>query len=147
MYCTELSQRLQLRKVHHATLCSMKKPSVLIAEDDERIRELYVAAFAAIDIDVIAATNGKEAVELALKHHPTVIMMDIMMPGMNGHEAVEKIRLDRDWGRTAKVVYLTNMSDAENVTYAVQKGSDDYIVKANTDVKEVVNKVRTVMHG
>ena len=126
---------------------SMKKPSVLIVEDNENIRTLYQAAFEAIDIDVYTAENGEEGVQLALKHRPSVILMDIMMPGMNGHEAMEKIRLDRRYGRTAKVVYLTNMSDAENVAYAVEHGSDDYIVKANTDVKEVVNKVRTVMHG
>ena len=67
-----------------------------------------------------------------------------MMSVIGGHEAVNKIRKDA-WGKTAKVVYLTNMTDAENVVHAVNQGSDDYIIKANLTSKEVVNHVRMVM--
>lgn len=122
----------------------MEKSSVLIADDDTNIREMYAIAFTQAGITVIQATNGQECVELALKHHPGAILVDIMMPVLNGHEAIAKIRLD-PWGKKANVVYLTNMSDAENVFHAVEHGTDAYIVKANTSVKEVVNKVRLAM--
>ncbi len=122
----------------------MGKLQILIVEDTESILELYTTAFTNAGFGVLKAKNGEEGVKLALIHHPDAILMDIVMPGMNGHDAVEKIRLD-PWGRDAKVVFLTNMSDAENVVRAVENGSDEYIVKANTDVKEVVNKVRMVI--
>lgn len=122
----------------------MTKPSILIADDDTNIREMYSIAFTQAGITVIQAANGQECVDLALKHHPEAILVDIMMPILNGHEAIAKIRLD-SWGAKANVVYLTNMSDAENVFHAVEHGTDSYIVKANTSVKEVVNKVRLAM--
>jgi DNA-binding response OmpR family regulator len=65
---------------------------------------------------------------------------------MDGHEAVAKIRRDA-WGKTAKIIFLTNMSDAENVVHAVAQGSDEYIIKANATVKEVVNQTRMAMRA
>lgn len=124
----------------------MSKTSVLIVEDDENIRELYKAAFGAAKMEVFTAANGIEGVNLALKHHPDAILMDIMMPVMNGHDAVNKIRNDA-WGKNVTVVYLTNMSDAENVVYAVKQGSSEYIIKANMTPREVVNHVRMAMRA
>ena len=124
----------------------MTDAAVLIVEDDENIRELYKVAFTQAGINVLTAANGKEGVELALLHHPDAILMDILMPVMGGHEAVKKIRLD-SWGKKAKIIYLTNMSDAENVFLAVEQGSEEYIIKANAPVKEVVNQTRMAMRA
>lgn len=124
----------------------MKKPMVLIVEDDKNIRELYADAFTLVGIQVLTATNGKEGVDIALREHPEAILMDIMMPEMNGHEAINHIRRDA-WGKSAKVVYLTNMSDPENIVHAVEQGSDEYIIKANMTPKEVVNQVRMAMRA
>ncbi len=124
----------------------MKNPVVLIVEDSPDIRDLYVTAFQIAGVDVITGTNGKEGVELALKHHPDAILMDIMMPVMNGHEAMNIIRRD-DWGKTANVVYLTNMDDPANIVHAIEQGSDEYIIKANMTPKEVVNQVRMAMRA
>ena len=124
----------------------MNNATVLIADDDENIREMYSDAFSAAGINVLKAADGNECVNLALKHHPDAILVDIMMPNTNGHEAVQKIRQD-SWGKNAIIVFLTNMSDAENVVHAVRQGSDEYIVKANTSVKEVINQVRMAMRA
>lgn len=124
----------------------MKERHILVVDDDTSIRELYKTALEVAGLAVRTADDGAKAVTMALEHHPTVILMDIMMPKMSGHEAARKIRLD-NWGRNAKIIFLTNFSDAENVVYAVEEGSDDYIVKANTDVKDVVNIVRSAMHA
>jgi DNA-binding response OmpR family regulator len=123
----------------------MINTTVLIAEDDESIREMYSAAFSAAGISVITATDGNQCFELALNHHPDAILVDIIMPKLNGHEAVSKIRMD-SWGKTAKIIFLTNMSDAENVVLAVEERSEEYIIKANTSPKEVINLVRQAMH-
>jgi DNA-binding response OmpR family regulator len=122
----------------------MNVATVLIVEDDQNIRDLYADAFSIAGILVLTAADGGVGVELALKHHPDAILMDIMMPTMNGHMAVNRIRKDA-WGKAATIIYLTNMSDAENVTHAVEQGSEEYIIKANTSVKEVVNRVRMAM--
>lgn len=124
----------------------MKAATVLIVEDDKEIRDLYSEAFKIAGITVITATNGEEGVALALEHHPDAILMDIMMPVMGGHEAMNKIRKD-SWGKRAKVVCLTNMDDAENIVHAVEQGSEEYIIKANMTPKEVVNQVRMAMRA
>lgn len=120
-------------------------PDVLIVEDDENIRELYKAALSGAGLHVIVAENGKQGVEKALAEHPKVILMDIMMPEMNGHEAVREIRRDA-WGKNAKIIFLTNMSDAEDVVRAIEEGSEEYIVKAHTEPSEVVNTVRVALY-
>ena len=124
----------------------MQKPTVLIIEDDAHIRSMYADAFTLAGVQVLTAENGSEGVKIALAHHPDAILMDIMMPEMNGHEAVCIIRRDA-WGKHAHVVYLTNMSDAENIVHAVEQGSEEYIIKANMTPKEVVNQVRMAMRA
>lgn len=123
----------------------MSKESILIIEDDPVLSDMYKQAFTQAGLEVLVATDGGTGVELALLHHPTVTLVDINVPVLNGHEAVSRIRNDR-WGRNAKIIFLTNASDPENVVNAVSQGSEEYIVKANTTVPEVVNIVRTAMH-
>jgi CheY-like chemotaxis protein len=122
-------------------LIAMKKMTVLIVEDYEHIRELYTDALTDAGFEVRKAKDGSEGVEMALKHHPDVIMMDILMPVMNGHEAVRKIRKDT-WGHDARIIYLTNLSDPQDVVQAIEQGPEEYIVKENTSIKEIVNQVR-----
>lgn len=124
----------------------MSKPTVLIVDDDATLREMYADAFALAGIHVLQAASGTTGVTLALEHRPDAILMDIMLPGMSGHESVTKIRAD-SWGRHATIIFLTNMSDPENVVHAIEKGSSEYIIKANTPPKEVVNKVRLAMRA
>lgn len=124
----------------------MSNVTVLIVEDDESLRELYADAFSLAGIQVLTAEDGAKGVSLALKHHPDAILMDIMMPVMDGHTAVTKIREDV-WGKNAVIIFLTNMSDAENVVHAVEKGSSEYIIKSNVPPKEIVNQVRMAMRA
>jgi len=122
----------------------MEKRLVLVADDTENIRQLYTDALSIAGIEVVTASDGNEAVAVALAKHPDVILMDILMPHMDGQEAVEKIRKD-EWGKTAKIIYLTNLSEPENVFNAIKQKPEEYIIKAHTDVKEVVNKVRIAL--
>jgi CheY-like chemotaxis protein len=123
----------------------MEKRLVLLADDDRAIRDLYQLALTNAGLEVITAVDGNEAVALALEYHPSVILMDIMMPHMDGEAAVDKIRADA-WGKHAHIIYLTNMSDPQHVAKAFTQKPEEYIIKAQTDVKEVVNKVRTAMY-
>jgi len=118
--------------------------SVLIIDDDDAIRDMYATAFELAGHEVFKAENAEDGVALALTKQPSIILMDITMPGASGHEAVEKIRADA-WGKTAKIMYLTNLSDAGNLMEAVEQKSDEYIVKSNTDPKDIVKKAEALM--
>ena len=122
------------------------KKSVLIVEDDQSIRELYAVALIQAGLEVHMAENGEQGLKMALDKHPSVILLDIDMPIMDGHKTAEKLRLD-EWGKTARIIFLTNHSDASNVAHATMLKPDDYIVKANIPIKDVINKVRLAMHG
>lgn len=122
------------------------KQTVLIIEDDTNIRDMYGDALSGAGLTVYKAINGEEGVTQALTHHPNVILVDIMMPGMNGHDVVSKIRKDA-WGKTARIIFLTNMTDADHVVTAIAQKPEEYIIKSQTDIKEVINKVRTAMYA
>ena len=135
----------------HIFGCTIKvmdndKKTVLLVEDDQSIRELYAVAFIKAGLNIMMAENGKQGVDFALKRHPDLILLDIDMPILNGHQAAEKIRQD-DWGKTARILFLTNHSDAQNVAHAIMQKPEDYIIKANVPVKEIVNQVRTAIYG
>lgn len=123
-----------------------EKKTVLLVEDDQSIRELYAVAFIKAGLNIIMAENGQQGVDFALKRHPDLILLDIDMPILNGHQAAEKIRQDA-WGKTARILFLTNHSDAQNVAHAIMQKPEDYIIKANVPVKEIVNQVRTAIYG
>ena len=125
---------------------NMANPTVLIVEDDPNIRDLYKDALEMSGLKVILARNGEEGVKAAFEHHPDLILADLMMPEMDGHQMMERIRHDA-WGKQAKVIFLTNLSDPETVFKSVKLKPEEFIVKAHTEVKDVVNQVRTAIHS
>jgi len=120
----------------------MESRKILIVEDDEPLRNLYSVLMNEAGMQTILAKNGAEAITKALDNKPDIILMDVMLPDITGHEAVEKIRLD-GWGKNAKIIFLTNRTDAESVYKAVEQGGDEYIIKAHTSNKELLNMVRS----
>ncbi|MFT5037025.1 MAG: DNA-binding response OmpR family regulator [Candidatus Azotimanducaceae bacterium] len=124
----------------------MNNVTILVIENETDLREAITVSLETESFTVLQASDGEEGYQTALREHPDVILLDIMMPKMNGHEALEKIRND-PWGKDAKVIFLSSMSDAENVVRAVEKGSEDYIVKSHASLEEIVSKVKQVLHG
>lgn len=122
------------------------KHMVLLAEDDQALRELYAMALIKAGFEIVMAEDGEQAATFSLLQHPDVILLDIDMPHMNGHQAAEKIRSD-SWGKTARIIFLTNHSDPSNVAHAVMQKPEEYIVKAHTPIAEIINLVRAAVYG
>ncbi len=122
----------------------MDKRTILLVEDDETLRSMYQLHLEMNGLTVLVARNGEEGIQSALAHHPDLIVADLMMPKMDGITMMNKIREDA-WGRTAKVVFLTNLTDPESVFHSFKLKPEDYIVKIHTDLKEVINKIRSAM--
>ncbi len=104
---------------------------VLIAEDSIASRRALSFVVKKLGYIPVEATNGFEAVELAKRDPPGMIMLDVMMPRMNGLEALKKIRDHRPTA-SVPVVMLTSLTDSETVVEAVQAGANDYVVKPYT---------------
>ncbi|HEY0964775.1 MAG TPA: response regulator [Candidatus Paceibacterota bacterium] len=115
--------------------------TVLIVEDNKSIRELYAMALTNEGLKVLMAEDGVIGLEFALTHHPDVILLDIDMPGMTGQSVGEELRKD-EWGKTARIIFLTNRTDPQNQAHAAMLNPADYIVKAEVPVKDVVAQVK-----
>ncbi len=117
----------------------MKK--VLIVEDEIELSDILSSQLKEEKIDVKVARDGEEGLEMSLKFHPDLILLDIIMPKMDGMTMLEKLRQD-SWGKDVKVILLTNLSDNEKVAEAVKHKSFDYLVKADWNIKDVIKLVK-----
>jgi len=118
---------------------------LLIAEDHEHTRQGIVYGLSKNSSLEIAgeASNGQEAVELAKKLKPDLILMDIMMPLLNGVKAVQQIK---EFSPDIKIIMLTSYSEKEKVISAFNSGANAYCMK-NILIDELVNVIKTVMDG
>lgn len=116
----------------------MKK--ILIVEDEIDLREIIADQFKRESFDILVARDGEEGLEMAIKHHPDIILLDIIMPKMDGLTMLHKLREDK-WGENANVILLTNLSDNEKVVEAMKNKTYDYLVKSDWNIKDVVKLV------
>lgn len=115
---------------------------VAIIEDDQAISQMYRMKFEAEGYEVETAENGKLGFELAEHMKPDLILLDLMMPEMNGDECLKKIR-DEVWGEDIKVIILTNMGEQEAPDSLKQLGVLSFIVKANMTPRQVADLAKT----
>jgi twitching motility two-component system response regulator PilH len=119
---------------------------VLIVDDDELIRQMYQKIFAVNGFDVEVGQDGEEAVAKAGSVNPDIIMLDIMMPKLNGLEALEKLKSD-DKTKNIPVIMLTSLTAQQDAQSALAKGAAKYIVKGEYEPKEVVQTVKDYLNG
>ena len=119
-------------------------PKILIVEDDPFLAEMYSTKINQEGFEVESAGDGKEAVEKARSTNPDVILLDIVLPKMDGFEVLQKIKKDPTL-QHIKVIVLTNLGQKEEVEKGIELGADDYIVKAHFTPTEVVNKVKKIL--
>lgn len=114
---------------------------IAIVEDDQAISQMYRFKFEAEGFTVETAENGRLGLELAEKMKPDVILLDLMMPEMNGDEMLTALR-QTTWGKSIKVIILTNMGEQE-IPEAVKKlGVSAVILKADMTPRQVAELVK-----
>ena len=118
-----------------------QKKIILVIEDEEPLRRVLKDILTVEGYSIIETKDGVEGLEMALKEHPDLILLDIVMPKMNGLEMLKQLRTD-EWGKTAPVIVLTNLSDNEDVAKAMDIGAFEYFVKTDIKIDEVIAKIR-----
>ncbi|MFN3929123.1 MAG: response regulator transcription factor [Thermoflexus sp.] len=116
---------------------------ILIAEDERDIRELIVFTLEFGGFQVIAATNGQEAVELARQHRPDLILLDVRMPKMTGYEAC-RILKSQEETRTIPVVFLSAKGQESEIRQGMEAGADAYIIKPFAP-DELIQQVKAIL--
>jgi len=118
--------------------------TVLIVDDDADLRNVLKDKFDLSGFKTLTAVDGEDGLNKALASHPDMILLDIMMPKMNGWQALDKIRQD-PWGKTAKVIMLTVLEDMDNVAQAVEKNSVGYLIKTSQSLDGIVFRVKETL--
>lgn len=110
---------------------------VMLVEDDNNLREIYEARLAAEGYDIVAAQDGEEALALAVKERPDLIIADIMMPKVSGFDMLDILRSTPET-KHAKIIMMTALSQAEDKARAEKLGADRYLVKSQVTLEDVV---------
>ncbi|MDE2172569.1 MAG: response regulator [Patescibacteria group bacterium] len=115
--------------------------SILIVEDDLSTLKTLVERCLKSGLGIAQAVDGESALKEALERHPDLILLDLVLPKMDGITMLRKLRED-DWGKTVEVMILTNLSENKRVAEAMGLGAFEYLIKSDWDVDEVMGKIK-----
>jgi DNA-binding response OmpR family regulator len=121
--------------------------TILVIEDEKNLRDAITDILRAKNFLFIEAKNGKEGVDQALSKHPDLILLDLLMPEMDGMTALKKIREDV-WGEHVPVIILTNLSatDEKLVEDVVTDKPMYYLVKSDWKLHDVISKIEEILN-
>lgn len=118
---------------------------ILLVEDDEMLHSMYTQKFEKEGYEVLSAYNGADGVKKAQTEKPALILMDIIMPKMDGFVALKKLK-KKEETKDIPVIMLTNLGQEEDVKKGKELGASDYFIKANHTPAEVVAKVKELLN-
>lgn len=114
---------------------------VLLVEDDLALRDIYEERFRAEGFEVFTAIDGEEAINIALKEKPDLILLDIMLPKISGFDVLDILRNTPET-KDVKVIVLSALSQKTDVKRGTTLGADLYLVKSQVTLSDVISKVK-----
>lgn len=123
----------------------MDKKKILLIEDDTFISQMYDMKFKQTNYDFLLAKDGKEGMQMIRDIKPDIILLDIVLPEMDGFAILEEIKKDPEIS-SIPVLLLTNLGQQENIQKGILLGAKDYIIKAHSTPQEVVEKVQSYLN-
>lgn len=121
-------------------------PKIMLVEDDNNLREIYGERLRAEGYEIVSAGDGEEALALAVKEKPDLIIADVMMPKISGFDMLDILRQTPETKNT-KVIIMTALSQAEDRNRATKLGSDKYLVKSQVTLEDVARVVHDMIYG
>ena len=117
---------------------------IIVAEDDKLISGSLCEALKSQGFEATPAYDGEEAVAKAKEVHPDIMLLDIMMPKLDGISVLWEIKANPDLAGIP-VIVLTNIGDVETISKIVEAGAADYLLKSDQSVDDIVQKVKDVL--
>lgn len=114
---------------------------LLVVDDDMTLRELYEERMRAEGYTIVSASDGEEAIEKATKEHPDAILLDIMMPKINGIDVMKMLR-ENEGTKNIPIIVLTALVQEIDKVKEMMRPNDGYLIKSEIMPKDVVEKVR-----
>ena len=125
---------------------SEKKPiHVMLVEDDQFLSDIYQKKFTMEGFKISYADNGEKGLEEIKKKKPDIILLDVLMPKMDGFTVLEKLKEDEKV-KDIPVILLTNLGQKDDVQKGLDSGAVDYLIKAHFKPSEVVDKIKKVLN-
>ena len=121
------------------------KTKILLIEDDPFLSSMYSTKFEMENFAVFAAEDGEKGLKMAFEEKPDIILLDILMPKMNGFEVLEKLKANQST-EAIPVILLTNLNQKDEIEKGMSLGANDYLIKAHFMPSEVVDKIKKVIN-
>lgn len=121
-----------------------KKHTILVVEDETVVRQTLMDNLVSDGFNVLQAKDGVEGLKAALDHHPDLILLDILMPRMDGLTMMQKLRGHDVWGEKVPIIILTNLSpDEEKIMKRIIEDEPAYcLAKTDWKISDVIEKIR-----
>lgn len=120
------------------------KQKVLIIEDDGFLASIYAQKLELEGFEVAFATNGEDGLKLAQKDKPDLILLDLLMPQMDGFEVLERVKADPAT-KDIKVLVLSNLGQKDDVDRCLKLGAVGYMIKAHSLPEETVKRIKEIL--
>lgn len=130
----------QARHIHGDGICK-----VLIVEDEPSLQNMYRLKFEKEGFEVYVANDGRPGLDMARKHHPDVILLDVVLNDTDGFYVLKKLKKDSETS-SIPVIISSNLSTTKDINYALDNGAAGYMIKSNTTPTQLVEKVREIVH-
>ena len=115
--------------------------SILIIEDEETLLRMLAEKLSHEGFKVWKALNGEEGMDMIKTKHPDLVLLDIIMPRMDGMHMLAQLRASA-WGKDVPVMILSNLSDDKRVAESLEHGVYDYLIKTDWSLEDVAKKVK-----
>jgi len=117
----------------------------MVVEDDKFLSKAYAIKFKQSNINAILAKDGEEGLELAHSEQPSLIILDMMLPKMNGFEVLEKLKKD-EMLKDIPVIAVTNLGQEADREKALNLGAKEYMIKTNFSLDEIIEKIKSYLN-
>ncbi len=117
---------------------------ILLIEDDKFLRELMNKKLLSLDYEVETAADGETGLVKIKEVKPDAVLLDLILPGINGFEVLERAKKDPETANVP-VVILSNLGQAEDIERGLKLGAVDFLVKAHFTPQEIVNKLKNIL--
>jgi DNA-binding response OmpR family regulator len=126
------------------TIEHMRNEKILIVDDDHNFIEICRTYLSQAGFDISTANDGQQALSKILTNPPSLILLDIMMPILNGFELLERLQ-ERPKLNEIPVIIMTNLDDSDEIKTAYNLGAKDYLIKANNNPEKVLKRIKNFL--
>jgi len=118
--------------------------NILIIEDDDFFRELVKKKLVSLKFEVIEAIDGEKGVVAIKEKKPDLVLLDLLLPNVDGFEVLSKIKSDSNVS-SIPIIVLSNLGQQEDIERALKLGANDFLIKSQFDIDQVVGKINNIL--